>query len=253
MLPTPQQPQQAMLPARATRIEHQDTGLSALTDARYGNWLQDRPYRNALDLSALNMKPDMVKARLADNSKARLSPRIVDVSMSASFGSLGASYASNNTSLHSGSPGVTYIGANLTGLSPVRVQPEQAATTHGIKGRALTNPKPLSLTDRRWHPSLALTQHTASQPIAWLKKSQGACNVGSSPPGVNDRSTFDSYERGSDRPLIWGVPRERIGLVETHVSLHLQSSAQSLTQLKDESKLEAERMRRLKHVQMREW
>ncbi len=47
----------------------QDTGLSALTDARYSDWLKDRPYRNALDLSVLSMKPQMVKARLADSSK----------------------------------------------------------------------------------------------------------------------------------------------------------------------------------------
>jgi len=47
----------------------QETGLSALTDARYSDWLKDRPYRNALDLSVLSMKPQMVKARLADSSK----------------------------------------------------------------------------------------------------------------------------------------------------------------------------------------
>jgi hypothetical protein len=31
--------------------------------------MADRPYRNALDLSVLHMKPQMVKARLADSSK----------------------------------------------------------------------------------------------------------------------------------------------------------------------------------------
>ena len=47
----------------------QDTGISVLTDARYPDWMADRPYRNAFDLSVLHMKPQMIKARLADSSK----------------------------------------------------------------------------------------------------------------------------------------------------------------------------------------
>ena len=49
----------------------QDTGISVPTDVRYRDWMADRPYRNALDLSVLHMKPQMVKARLADSSKVQ--------------------------------------------------------------------------------------------------------------------------------------------------------------------------------------
>ena len=96
----------------------QDTGISVLTDARYPDWMADRPYRNAFDLSVLHMKPQMIKARLADSSKvhncscsplanhhltsfasratrrqARLMP-LLELGMSTSFG---ASFDSSNS------------------------------------------------------------------------------------------------------------------------------------------------------------
>ena len=55
--------------------------------------------------------------------------------------------------------------------------------------------------------------------------------LSTSAPGRNDKSTFDSYDRGSNRPLMWGVPRERIQLVETELSLKMRADAEALAQV----------------------
>ena len=120
--------------------------------------MADRPYRNALDLSVLHMKPQMVKARLADSSKVHncaCSPLAMStlntsetgnlsLSLSLSLGTaatnsleciasratrrqarlmlMKTSFGASSDSSNSGvvqllcSPGVTYSGANLTGL-----------------------------------------------------------------------------------------------------------------------------------------